>query len=88
MKTLSKEEYDFMSSDLVAPCKGGCGDSAEDPSYHDKGYGDMVTKLKASLHLESYRCGPISHCRLTPLGKSAMQCYEFAHSVMDLALSP
>jgi hypothetical protein len=85
MKTLSKEEYSFIVEYVTKPCGGGCSPRR---TYSAIGMADMVEKVKAAGYLQLYAChADAKHWELSALGKSAMQCYEFAHRVMDLALS-
>ena len=84
MRALTREEYDFMQTYLTHRCGGRC---VKGDTYDGRGLGDMVRTIEARQYVQRYACGDMTHLELTPLGKSAMQCYEFAHHVMDLAMS-
>jgi hypothetical protein len=86
VKTLTREEYDFMKERNPEGCDGTC--VGHDGNEFTSCGVDLCYQLESRQLMAEYNCPSNAiHSMPTSLGKSAMQCYEFAMHVMNLALS-
>lgn len=88
MKTLTKDQYDFLKHECGESCAGNC--SLDNTHEFSSGIDPIIDTLMEDGYIVLDMCqagGEIRHYYLTPLAKQAMNCFEFASNLIEGALA-